>query len=141
MVEGCTPADLRLRFFNSMKALPREMAARLSQIDYDREMAFVAVRPTASYGEGPIFGVARIIADPENETAEFAVIVRSDMQGHGLGYSLMDAIIAHARRRGLKRIRGDILVENARMLTMVRELGFTTTLNGGTGAITAVLVL
>lgn len=141
MVEGCTPADLRLRFFNTMKALPREMAARLSQIDYDREMAFVAVRPTAAYGEGPIFGVARIIADPENETAEFAVIVRSDMQGHGLGYSLMEAIIAHGRRRGLKRIRGDILTENARMLAMVRELGFTTTLSRGADAMTAMLVL
>lgn len=141
MIAGCTPHDLHLRFFNTIKALPHEMAARLSQIDYDREMAFVAVPPDSPYGDGPIFGVARLICDPENEAAEYAVIVRSDMQGIGLGYALMNAIIEHGRARGLKRIDGDILAENTRMLDMVRELGFTLRQNGETDALRATLTL
>jgi len=141
MIANCTPADLHLRFFNAIKTLPHEMAARLSQIDYDREMAFVAVEPSTVYGEGPIFGVARIICDPENEAAEFAVIVRSDMQGRGLGYGLMSAIIEYGRARGLTRVYGNILEENDRMLRMVRELGFATVFGAGADAVRATLEL
>ncbi|MCB8836562.1 bifunctional acetate--CoA ligase family protein/GNAT family N-acetyltransferase [Aurantimonas sp. VKM B-3413] len=124
MVAHCTDHDLRLRFMGPIKVFPHQTAARFSQIDYDREMAFVAVAPGSSYGEGPISGVVRLVADPENEAAEFAVLVRSDMKGHGLGYALMNEILAYGRNRGLARIYGEVLRENATMLRMARELGF-----------------
>ncbi|MBO0905605.1 bifunctional acetate--CoA ligase family protein/GNAT family N-acetyltransferase [Jiella sonneratiae] len=125
MVMACEPEDLRLRFMAPMKAFPHETAARFTQIDYDREMALIAVGPSAAYGEGPIYGVVRIVADPENEAAEFAVLVRSDMKGRGLGYTLMSAILDHARARGLSRIYGEILRENVGMLKLSRDLGFS----------------
>jgi acetyltransferase len=124
MLQQCTHEDLRLRFFGPLKAFPHEMAARLSQIDYDREMALVATECGATYGTGPLFGVVRLVADPENEAAEFAVLVRSDLKGAGLGYRLMIEILAHARKRRLKRVYGDVLRENATMLRIARELGF-----------------
>ncbi|MGQ3675366.1 bifunctional acetate--CoA ligase family protein/GNAT family N-acetyltransferase [Xanthobacter sp. TB0139] len=111
--------DVRMRFLGSVKDFPHLMAARLSQIDYDREMAFVAEgRP------GELLGVVRIIADPDNEEAEYAVMVRSDMKGKGLGYRLMNEILAHARHRGLKRVFGDVMRENGPMLHMAEDLGF-----------------
>ncbi|MBO0664531.1 bifunctional acetate--CoA ligase family protein/GNAT family N-acetyltransferase [Jiella sp. MQZ9-1] len=124
MVMACAPEDLRLRFMGPMKAFPHQTAARFTQIDYDREMALIAVAPSAGYGEGPIFGVVRIVADPENEDAEFAVLVRSDMKGRGLGYVLMSAILDHARARGLVRVHGEILRENIGMRNLARDLGF-----------------
>jgi acetyltransferase len=119
MVDACTPEDLRLRFFNPLRHLPREMAARLSQIDYDREMALVAVT-----ADRAIHGVVRLICDPEIENGEYAILVRSDAKGHGLGYRLMEQILAYARRRGLRRVHGDVLGENSAMLAMAAELGF-----------------
>lgn len=135
MAQRCTPNDLRLRFFAPLKSFPHEMAARFSQIDYDREMALVAVEEGSAYGAGPIFGVVRLVGDPENETAEFAVIVRSDMKGRGLGYCLMSEILGYARRRGLKRVYGDVLIENRTMLQMARDLGFSTQIDPQAGAV------
>ena len=74
MVMESTPRDIYLRFFSLMKQFPHMMAARLSQIDYSREMAFVAIAPPGSADAGDILGVARMIADPNNERAEFAVM-------------------------------------------------------------------
>ncbi|MCE7026926.1 bifunctional acetate--CoA ligase family protein/GNAT family N-acetyltransferase [Jiella avicenniae] len=124
MVMACDSEDLRLRFMGPMKAFPHQTAARFTQIDYDREMALIAVAPHSGYGEGPIFGVVRIVADPENEAAEFAVLVRSDMKGRGLGYKLMSAILDYARVKGLSRVYGEILRENVGMLRLARDLGF-----------------
>lgn len=124
MVMACEPEDLRLRFMAAMKSFPHQTAARFTQIDYDREMALIAVDPAAGYGEGPIFGVVRIVADPENEVAEFAVLVRSDMKGQGLGYTLMSSILDYARARGLVRVHGEILRENVGMRNLARSLGF-----------------
>jgi acetyltransferase len=121
MVARSSEEDVRLRFLGPLKRLPHEMASRLSQIDYDREIALVAEAPEG----GDICGVARLIADPDNEAAEFAVMVRSDMKGKGLGYELMSELLAHARRHGLKTLFGDILQENTMMLQMAGELGFT----------------
>jgi acetyltransferase len=114
--------DIRLRFFAPMKEISHSFVARLTQIDYDREMALVATESTA---EGaPILGVARIVADPDNEAAEYAVMVRSDLKGQGLGYQLMTEILNYARARGIKRVFGDVLRENRTMLLMAEELGF-----------------
>ena len=92
-----TPRDIYLRFFSLMKQFPHMMAARLSQIDYSREMAFVAIAPPGSADAGDILGVARMIADPNNERAEFAVMVRSDWHGRGPRLQA-DADANHLRR-------------------------------------------
>ncbi|MEP9376626.1 bifunctional acetate--CoA ligase family protein/GNAT family N-acetyltransferase [Aquabacter sp. CN5-332] len=120
MVRRSDPADVRMRFLGSIKDFPHLMAARLSQIDYHREMALVALN-----GEGEILGAVRIIADPDNEEAEYAIMVRSDQKGRGLGYGLMNEILSYARRQGLKRIFGDVLRENQPMLRVAEDLGFT----------------
>ena len=119
VVRRSDPQDVRMRFLGSVKDFPHLMAARLSQIDYDREMAFVAVEEG-----GDICGVVRIIADPDSEEAEYAIMVRSDMKGKGLGYRLMTEILDHARARGLKRVFGDVMRENGPMLHMAEDLGF-----------------
>ncbi|NBC32732.1 MAG: GNAT family N-acetyltransferase [Alphaproteobacteria bacterium] len=124
MIGHCTQEDIRLRFFTPLKHLTHEVAARLSQIDYHREMALVAVG-RADKGDGEaVYGVVRITADPDNEKAEYGVLVRSDMKGHGLGYGLMQEIIDYARSRGIGQIYGEVLRENRAMLKMCRELGF-----------------
>ena len=115
-----TPNDQRLRFFAPMKELSHRLAARLSQLDYDREMAFIAF----DEGRSEALGIARYAADPDNRRAEFAIGVRSDRQGMRLGTMLMQAIIDEARRRGIGEITGDILAENRRMLQLCRELKF-----------------
>ena len=116
------PEDVRLRFFTSLRELPAALLARLTQIDYDREMAFALID-----GAGEIAGVARIAADPDNARAEFAVLVRSDLKGHGAGHLLMERIGSYARARGIGELWGDILAENATMLALCREMGCTLT--------------
>ncbi len=117
--------DVRMRFFAPLGRLPHVLAARLTQIDYDRQMAFVAVRPAMQGGGDEGLGVVRIAIDPNHERGEYAVVVRSDLKGSGLGYLLMMAIIDYARRQGLREIFGIVLRENERMLRMARQLGFT----------------
>ena len=121
MLRRSSREDVRLRFFGTLKDFNHPFAARLTQIDYDREMALVATLP----GSAELFGVARLSADPDKEAAEFAVMVRSDMKGSGLGYSLMSRILNYARESGIGRVFGDVLRENERMLRLARELGFS----------------
>lgn len=121
MIRRSDPSDIRMRFLHAMKELPGKLAARLSQIDYAREMAFVAIGGP----DGGVVGVSRLAADANNERAEYAVLVRSDWKGRGLGYGLMTRLIGHARERGLKELFGDVLAENRPMLEMCRALGFT----------------
>lgn len=125
MLQRSSREDVRLRFFASISSFDHAFAARLTQIDYDREMAFVAVAPAGSDHAGEICGAARLVADPDNEAGEYAVMVRSDLKGTGLGYRLMKELLAYARSKGLKRVFGDVLKENGRMLDLARELGFT----------------
>ncbi|KAA0682945.1 bifunctional acetate--CoA ligase family protein/GNAT family N-acetyltransferase [Roseomonas genomospecies 6] len=124
MVANQTQEDLRLRFFAPLKRLSHQAAARLTQIDYDREMGLVAVGPDPETGETIMYGVVRITADPDNLRAEYAVMVRSDMKGQGLGYQLMNKILDYARSRGIKEVYGEVLRENTNMLGMCRALGF-----------------
>ncbi|HEX2892012.1 bifunctional acetate--CoA ligase family protein/GNAT family N-acetyltransferase [Vineibacter terrae] len=121
-----TREDVRLRFFAPLPRLSHEMAARLTQLDYDRQMALVALGADAD-GARHAWGVVRIAADPDNETAEFAVTVRSDMKGQGLGSLLMERITTYARDRGLKTLMGYVLSENEPMLSLSRRLGFRPT--------------
>jgi acetyltransferase len=115
-----TKEDLRLRFFAAMKQFSHEFIARLTQLDYARAMAFVAFDEVTN----EMVGVVRIHSDSIYETGEYAILLRSDLKGRGLGWMLMQLIIEYARSEGLKYIAGDVLAENTVMLAMCRDLGF-----------------
>jgi acetyltransferase len=115
--------DLYTRFFTGVRELPEADLAHLTQIDYDRDMAFVAVGRDAA-GTEEILGVARACADPDNDAAEFAVLVRSDLKGQGLGALLMRKLIHYCRAHGTRELRGDVMTDNAAMLHLARSLGF-----------------
>ena len=117
-----TPEDRRLRFFAHVKEIDHRMAARLTQIDYDREMALILLDPQAAAPE--ILGVMRISADADGSRAEYAGAVRSDLKGMGLGSLLLEEIVGYARRRRIREIWGEVLAENEPMLNLVRKLGF-----------------
>jgi len=116
--ERVTPEDAHMRFFTMKPSRSHKVIARLTQIDYAREMAFVAV------SNGELLGVARLAADPDYVRAEYAVLVRSDLKGKGLGWTLMEHLIAYARAEGLKQLFGEILATNSTMLKMCHSLGF-----------------
>jgi acetyltransferase len=111
--------DMRLRFFSLSKHFSDKLLIRLTQLDYDREMAFVALDR-----DGNLCGVARIFADPDHETAEYALLVRSDLKGQGLGWTMLRHLLDFAKADGLKRVYGTVLSENSGMLKMCREFGF-----------------
>jgi RimJ/RimL family protein N-acetyltransferase len=115
-----SPDDIRLRFFAPMKDFSRAFIARLTRPDLKHAAAFIAL--AADTGE--MLGVVRLHVNPGGKTGEYAVIVRSDLKGHGLGWLLMQTIIQHARSRRLRRIEGQVLRDNTTMLEMCRELGF-----------------
>jgi acetyltransferase len=114
-----SPEDLRLRFFTPVPGLTHLVAARLSQLDYDREMAILAEC------DGMALGVAHFFADPDRLRAEYAIAVRSDWKGRGVGFLLMTRLIHIARQRGIGELIGEVLRENQPMLQMCRELGFS----------------
>jgi acetyltransferase len=111
--------DLRLRFFTPVRGLTHAVAARLSQLDYDREIGLLAEQA------GVALGVAHFFADPDNRRAEYAIAIRSDWKGRGVGYLLMSRLIAIAAQRGVGELVGEVLRENRPMLEMCRELGFS----------------
>ncbi|MCL2714854.1 MAG: bifunctional acetate--CoA ligase family protein/GNAT family N-acetyltransferase [Alphaproteobacteria bacterium] len=115
-----TSNDLRLRFFAPMKEFTHDFIARLTQIDYSRAMAFIAFDETTNQS----VGVVRLHSDSIYETGEYAILLRSDLKGKGLGWALMKLIIEYAKSEGLKMISGDVLKENSVMLEMCRHLGF-----------------
>jgi acetyltransferase len=112
--------DQRLRFFTAAPNRSHRFLARLTQIDYAREMAFVAISE-----DEQLLGVVRMIADPDYTQAEYAVLVRSDLKGCGVGWQLMSHLIAYAKSEGLQQLYGSVLADNATMLAMCRELGFS----------------
>ncbi len=115
-----TPADLRLRFFAPVKEFSHTFIARFTQIDYARAMAFIALDEVT----GAMLGVVRLHSDADYQSGEYAVLVRSDLKGHGLGWLLMQLIIEYARTEGIRSIKGQVLQENTSMLEMCRNLGF-----------------
>jgi len=115
-----SPEDIRFRFLAPRKEFSHKTNARFTQIDYARAMAFVAM----TRDQTEMLGVARLAADPDYLSAEYAVIVRSDLKGHGLGWILMHHLIRYAESEGLRDLHGDVLAANERMLQMCRDLGF-----------------
>ena len=138
-IAALTPEDMRYRMFAPMQALSPAQLARWTQIDYDREMAFIAT------GQGPhgpeTLGVARAVADPDNISAEFAVVVRSDLKGHGLGALLLEKLLRYCRARGTHELVGEALPDNQRMLKLAHHLGFTVAPAAQQGALGLRLVL
>lgn len=112
--------DLRLRFFGTIKVFTDEFVAGLTQLDYVRAMAFVAFDEV----EIDILGVVRLHIDSASENGEYAILVKTDLKGRGLGWVLMQLILEYARFRGLRLISGQVLIENYIMLDMCREFGF-----------------
>ena len=118
-----SPEDLRYRFFGVVRELSHMEMARLTQIDYEREMAFIATAPDAE-GMDETLGVVRASTKPDNSSAEFAIIVRSDQKGQGLGRKLMEKIISYCRDRGTSTIEGQALLDNKGMQTLAEKVGF-----------------
>ena len=120
-----TPEDARLRFFVPLRRLEPLQIARMTQIDYDREMVFVLLGRTKGSAD-ELLGIVHLAADPDNERAEFAVLVRSDLHRRGIGRLLMTWLIDYARSRGLAEIFGHVLRENVAMLSLCKSMGLRT---------------
>jgi acetyltransferase len=118
-----SPGDVRLRFLAPRKGFSDEMLKRLTQLDYDRDIAFVALAEDS----GKLAGVGRLSCDPDRARGEYALLVRTDLQGHGIGWQLLQQILAYAKAEKIRRIEGIVLEENKAMLKMCREFGFTVT--------------
>jgi|SRR5690349_21177882 acetyltransferase len=112
--------DLRMRFFTLVRRLPAEQLVRYTQIDYEREMAFVAVREN---GSADILGEVRIFFFPDGSTAEFALLVRTDMQRRGLGRALLAKAIDYSRARGATALLGQMRTDNEAMIALARAAG------------------
>jgi GNAT superfamily N-acetyltransferase len=123
-----------------MRKLPRTQLARFTQIDYEREMALVAIERDAD-GHERSLGEVRVVADPDNVVAEFALVVDSTLKGRGLGRLLMASIIDYARSRGIRELRGETLAGNLRMQGLARHCGFTLQAGSEPGSIDLRLVL
>jgi acetyltransferase len=123
-----SPETIHLRFFGLIRAMSHTMAARLTQIDYEREMALILTERKAA-GLAQVFAVVRLLADPDGARAEFSIVVRDDLAGKGLGRLLMRRIIDYAIARGIGELFGDVLQGNSRMLDLAKRSGFQLELN------------
>ncbi len=129
LIARLSPEDIRFRFFGFVRRLEHTQMARMTQIDYDREMAFVAVAPGPGPDDEPeTLGVVDI-TDPDNAVAEFSMVVRSDLKGLGLGRELLGKMIRYARSRGTGELAGQVLPDNRDMLRLTRRLGFIPRMN------------
>ena len=129
-LERLDPEDIRLRIFYSRRTIEHSELARLTQIDYEREMAFIALDAA-----GETLGVVRGVTDPDNVASEFGIVVRSDLKGGGLGQRLLCKLADYLRARGTRWLVADVLSENARMLSLARELGFEVGARGTDGTL------
>jgi len=131
------PEDVRFRFFNLVREIPHSQMARYTQIDYDREMAFIATVP----GQPETLGVARAICDSDGEQAEFAIQVRSDLKGQGLGHALLEKLVRYCAARGVRSLVGQVLPDNRAMLDLAHALGFKSHFSPGDGTVEVRLAL
>lgn len=121
LFQSLSPTSIYYRFFSPLKSPSPSMLARFTQIDYDREIALVALED----GEQErMLGVARVIADPDGRRAEFSVLVGDPWQGKGVGAKLLEKCLAIARERAIETVCGTVLPENTQMLALGRKLGF-----------------
>ena len=125
LFHNLSPRSIYLRFFSHLKLLPHDMLVRLTQIDYDREMALVAFKGIEV--EEEMLGVVRLTCDPDGKNAEFAVAVGDFCQGEGIGTELLEHCISIAKERGIETVWGIVLAENRSMLALGRKLGFNIT--------------
>lgn len=121
LVEKCSQEDLFFRFGAGMRTLPPEIAAQLAHIDYDRQMALAA-----EASDGSLYGVARLSKDVGGKTGEFTLLVRSDVHGHAMGRTLLQALLGYAQSRHMQSVWGVTEVENSAMIDLARKLGFHT---------------
>ncbi|MCG9660309.1 bifunctional acetate--CoA ligase family protein/GNAT family N-acetyltransferase [Vibrio mediterranei] len=138
-INNVTKEDLYKRFFSDVGEFNHEALANLTQIDYDREMAFVAV--DLSYANPHIIGVSRVLVTPDNSDAEFAILIRSDLKGKGLGRVLMNKIIDYCKSKNTRQISGMTMPTNRGMLTLAQKLGFELDVQFEDGVADMVLVL
>src|ERR1700728_3060490 len=122
-LEAVTADDVRLRFFGPVKEFSHDFLARFIQIDYAKAMAFIALDEAT----GAMLGVARLHDKADATSSEFAILIRSDLKSHGLGWQLMQLIVAYTRAKDMRAIEGQVLLENTTMLDMCKELGFEIT--------------
>ena len=139
-LDRLAPEDLYFRFFTAAYKFDHVRLARFTQIDYDREMAFIATAPNEQ-GSDETLGVIRAISDVDNITAEFAIVVRSDLKGQGLGATLMNKIIRYCRARGTQRMVAEVLPQNTAMLELAKQAGFLKELRIDMGVATLSLEL
>ena len=125
LFSSLSPQSIYYRFFSPLKRLPANMLARLTQIDYDREMALVAVQETGS-GER-MLGVARVILGKDQRSAEFAVLLGDRWQGKGIAAELLNRCLSIAKERKIERVWGTVLAENTKMITLAKRLDFKVT--------------
>jgi len=130
--------DVYFRFFSMIRAMHHSQLARFTQIDYEREMAFIAYAPGAM---DETLGVVRAIADPDNREAQFAIVVRSDLKGGGLGRALLEKMIRYCRSRGTGELVGQVLVDNHPMRSLARDTGFRERYDADAGAVEVRLAL
>ena len=122
LFKSLSPTTIYYRFFGALKELNPEMLARFTQIDYDREIALVAIDEESE--TDTMLGVARIIGDADGRTGEFAVLVGDAWQGQGIGGNLLEKCLSIAEKQGFKTVHGIVLQENRNMLALGKKLGF-----------------
>lgn len=124
MVNRLSKESLYFRFFGYVPRMTHELMTRFTQIDYDREMAVIALIEKET-GQQEMIGVVRIIADPWGQSAEYAILIADEWQGQGLGGQMTDYIIHLAREMGLQHIYATVLASNQGMLALFERKGFT----------------
>jgi acetyltransferase len=140
LLNSLTPEDSRMRFFDTTRNLPRTRLARFSQIDYDREMALLAIE-RGSDGAEHALGEVRAVAEPGSTFADFAIVVASGIKGRGLGQLLLQSLVSYCRNRGIGELRGETLDSNLRMQHLAQKLGFTVTTGADRGTLDLRLLL
>lgn len=119
-IQKSTMEDIRHRFFAHMKELPHDLLVQFTHVDYNKTMAFVAIDEET----GDLLGVSRYAASPDSQRAEYAVMTRSDLKGHGIGFTLMRMLIEYAKEKNISELYGQIMRDSPEFIKMCKEFGF-----------------
>ena len=123
LFDSLSPRTRYYRFFSPLTVLPQDMLIRFTKIDYSKDMALAAIDPADT--KEKILAVARFISKPDQSDAEFAVVVRDEWQGKGVGRVLLENLIMIAKEKKIERMSGYVLAENTHMLSLASQLGFS----------------